>query len=219
MFLGHFALGFGAKAVTPRVSLGAFFLAVQFVDLLWPTFLLLGWERVEIVPGITAVTPLDFTYYPISHSLLMGAVWAAAIGGVYLLLSRYPAGAWIMGAAVLSHWVLDLVAHRPDLPLAFGEGPKFGLGLWQSPVGTVLVEGLLFAGGLWFYLRSTMARNRTGVWAMWGLVAFMVVIYVMNLFGPPPPSVQAIAIAGHAQWLLVLWAYWADRNRIPRAAF
>ncbi len=216
MFLGHFALGFGAKSVAPRVSLGALFFAVQFVDLLWPTLLLLGIERVEIQPGNTAVTPLYFAHYPISHSLLMAAVWAALIGGVYFLLKKEPRSAWVLAAAVASHWVLDLIAHRPDLPLAFGGGPKFGLGLWNSVPATVAVELALFATGFWLYLRHTKATRPMGVYALWGLVTFLLVIYGANLFGPPPPDVKTIAIAGHAQWLLVLWGYWVDRNRAPQ---
>ncbi len=216
MFLGHFAVGFGAKAAAPRVSLGTLFLSVQFVDLLWPTLLLLGVERVEIQPGITAVTPLDFVHYPVSHSLLMAGVWGLAIGGLYYLLRKEPRGAWILGACVISHWLLDLVAHRPDLPLAFGDGPRFGLGLWNSVIGTVAVELLLFTAGFWLYLRSTKAIKPMGVYALWGLVTFLLVIYGANLFGPPPPSVKAIAVAGHAQWLLVLWGYWVDRNRAAR---
>jgi hypothetical protein len=213
MFLGHFAIGFGAKSAAPKVSLGTLFFAVQFVDLLWPSLLLLGQEQVEIRPGITAVTPLDFVHYPISHSLLMAGVWALAIGGLYYLLRREPRGAWVLAACVASHWLLDLIAHRPDLPLAFGEGPRFGFGLWNSVAGTVVVEVLLFAAGLWFYLRHTKATKPMGVYTLWGLVTFLLVIYGANLFGPPPPDVQSIAIAGHAQWLLVLWGYWVDRNR------
>ncbi|TNE64085.1 MAG: hypothetical protein EP344_04015 [Bacteroidetes bacterium] len=218
MFIGHFALGFGAKAAAPRVSLGALFLAVQFVDLLWPTLLLLGLEQVTIEPGITVVTPLNFTHYPISHSLLMGGVWALVIGGLYWLLTRYPRGAWVVGACVVSHWLLDLVVHRPDLPLTFAESPLLGLGLWNSKAGTVVVELGLLATGIWLYLRTTVARNRTGTYALWGLVAFLLITYVSNLFGPPPPDVQSIAIVGHAQWLLVLWGYWVDKNREIRAS-
>ena len=107
MFLGHFGVGLGAKAAAPRTSLGTLFLAAQFIDLMWPSLLLVGLETVEIVPGITTVTPLDFTSYPITHSLVAVLVWAALFAGVYLLLKRYPKGAWVCGLAVVSHWVLD----------------------------------------------------------------------------------------------------------------
>src|SRR5512145_681024 len=118
MFLGHFALGFGAKVVARRVSLGALFLAAQFIDLLWPIFLLLGIERVRIEPGATVVTPLVFEHYPYSHSLLAVLGWAVLLGVLYLVLKRDRLGAVVMGALVLSHWLLDLMVHRPDLPLS-----------------------------------------------------------------------------------------------------
>jgi len=213
MFIGHFAVGMGAKALAPRVSLGTLFLAAQFVDLLWPTLLLLGIERVRIDPGATRVTPLDFAYYPVTHSLAMAILWALGFALVYQALRRYPRGALVVGAAVVSHWLLDAVAHRPDLPLYPGGGPLIGLGLWSSLAGTLVVELSLFAAGIGLYLRATRSRDATGTWAFWALVAFLGAIYAANIFGPPPPSVQAIAWAGHAQWLLVAWGYWVDRHR------
>jgi len=212
MFIGHFAVGMGAKALAPRVSLGTLFLAAQFVDLLWPTLLVLGIERVRIDPGATRVTPLDFVYYPVSHSLAIAILWGLAFALVYQALRRYPRGAVVLGAAVVSHWLLDAVVHRPDLPLYPG-GPLIGLGLWSTYVGTLAVELPIFAAGVALYLRATRARDATGTWAFWGLVAFLGAIYAANFFSPPPPSVQAIAWVGHAQWLLVAWAYWVDRHR------
>lgn len=218
MFIGHFAVGFGAKSAAPKVSLGTLFLAAQWIDLLWPTLLLLGWERVRIVPGITRVTPLDFVSYPITHSLLMVVAWAAGFAFVYWRLRRERAAALVLGIAVLSHWILDLVTHRPDLPLYPGGADRVGLGLWNSLAGTVLVEGLLFVGGLTLYLRATKARDRVGTYGFWSLAIFLVLIHLGSLFGPPPPSTEAIAWMSHAQWLLVPWAYWVDRHRGPKRA-
>lgn len=212
MFLGHFAAGLGAKALAPRVPLGTLFLAAQLLDLAWPTLLLLGVERVKIAPGITAVTPLDFEEYPVTHSLLAALFWAASFGVLYHALRKYPRGAAVLGALVVSHWLLDLVAHRPDLPLYPGS-EEFGFGLWNSVAGTLAVEFALLAAGVYFYLRCTRPLDRTGVWALWGLVAFLALVQVANVFGPPPPSVTAVAIVGHAQWLLVLWGYWIDKHR------
>ena len=213
MFIGHFGVGFGAKAAAPKVSLGTLFLAAQFVDLLWPTFLLLGVEQVRIEPGITAVTPLNFVSYPISHSLLAVLGWGLLVGVIYYIVRRERLGAVVLGLAVLSHWVLDAVVHRPDLPLVPGGTYLVGLGLWSSLTATLLVEGTIFAVGLWLYVRSTRAVDPVGRWALWGLVAFLVTIYVANLFGTPPPSVTALAWVGQAQWLLVAWGYWVDRHR------
>ncbi len=213
MFVGHFGVGFGAKAAAPRASLGTLFLASQLVDLLWATFLLLGLESVRIRPGITRVTPLDFESYPLSHSLLLVAGWAVLFGLVYGLFRRYPAGAFVTAGCVVSHWLLDLVVHRPDLPLTPAGTVKVGLGLWSSLPGTLAVEFLLLAGGAALYARSTRATDRFGRYGFWGLVGFLAAAYASNLMSPAPPSVAAIAWAGQAQWLIVLFAYALDRHR------
>ena len=217
MFLGHFGVGFAAKRQAPGVSLGALFLAAQFIDLLWPTLLLLGIERVAIVPGATAVTPLDFQHYPVSHSLLAVAGWAVLVGGGYLALRGAKRGALILALLVISHWLLDALVHRPDLPLTPLGDARVGLGLWQSMAGTLLVEMPIFCGGAWLYARATRARDAVGRWGLWGLVGCLLLIQVGNLFGAPPPSVMAIAWVGQAQWLLVLWGFWLDRHREPAA--
>lgn len=213
MFIGHFGLGLGLKRAAPAVSLGTLFLAVEFVDLLWPTLLLLGVEHVAIAPGITAVTPLDFVYYPISHSLLMMTVWGLLFGCVYWVIKRSRLGALVCGLAVVSHWFLDWLMHRPDLPLYPGDSPVFGFGLWNSLPATMFLEFALFAAGLAVYLRTTRAIDRKGTIGIWSLAVFLVAVHLSNLFGPPPPSVETIAWAGHAQWLLVAAGYWVDRHR------
>lgn len=214
MFAGHFAAGFGAKRAAPAVSLGTLFMAAQLLDLLWPWFILLGIERVRIAPGITAVTPLDFVAYPYSHSLVAALGWSILFGAVYWLARRNLRGSIVLGALVLSHWVLDFVAHRPDLPLGLGAGsPRLGLGLWYSRPATLAVElAMLFAGAA-IYARSTEARDRAGRYGFWGLVAFLLAAYLAALFGPPPPSVTALGWGGQSVWLLVLWGYWLDRHR------
>lgn len=216
MFIGHFAVGFGAKTSAPRLSLGTLFLAAQFVDLLWPALLLLGVENVDIEPGITKLTPLNFVSYPISHSLLTVCGWGLLFGVIYWLVKRSAKGALVLGLCVVSHWALDLIVHRPDLPLYPGASPRLGLGLWNSLGGTLLVEGLFFVAGVTLYLRVTEAKNRAGALGFWALAGFLVLVYLANIFGPPPPSATAIAWAGQLQWLFVVWAYWVDGNRILR---
>ncbi|MFL5303444.1 MAG: metal-dependent hydrolase [Anaeromyxobacteraceae bacterium] len=215
MFLGHLAIGFAAKRAAPRAGLAPLMAAPVLLDLVWPAFVLLGLEEVRIEPGATAVTPLDFASYPWSHSLAFAALWAVLFGGGYLARTRYRAGAVVIAAGVLSHWALDLVVHRPDLPLWPGSA-RFGLGLWNSVPTTVAVEVALFAAGVLLYASATRTRDRTGTVALWGFVAFVAGIYAANLLGPPPPSARAVAWAGLAQWLWVPWAALIDRHRALR---
>ena len=215
MFVGHFGVGFAAKTAARSVSLGTLFLAAQFVDLLWPVLLLTGLETVEVEPGITAATPLDFISYPWSHSLLMALIWGLLFMAIHFALKNGRKAALVAGLLVVSHWFLDLIVHRPDLPLTPWSEERFGLGLWHSTPLTLLVELGIFGAGVFIYARATTARDRIGRWGLWSLVTFLLVIEVSNLLGPPPPSSEAIALVGHAQWLLILWGYWIDRHRLP----
>jgi len=214
MFIGHFALGFGAKKAAPEVSLGTLFLACQFADLLWPSLVLAGIETVEVQPGNTVVTPLNFTHYPYSHSLVAMLVWAVlgALGYMAFRRSRLQA-ALVIGALVLSHWVLDVLTHRPDLPITLTGTGRLGLGLWNSLPLAVAVETLLFIVGVGLYARATEPIHRQGSIGFWALVAFLLVVSIANLVGPPPPSAMAVAWAAQAIWLLVAWGYWVDRHR------
>ena len=212
MFLGHFAAGFVAKRSAPYTSLGTLFAAAQFPDLLWPVLVAAGIEQVRIAPGATAFTPLDFVRYPWSHSLLLVAAWALLFGGVYWFLTRNGRAAVVLGVLVVSHWVLDFVVHRPDLPLV-PHGAPVGLGLWNSVVGTLVVEGAMFAVGVRMYAHNTRPLTRIGRWALVWLVVILGAIYAGSMAGPPP-SVTAIWIAGLLGGVvLVTWAAWIDRHR------
>ncbi len=219
MFIGHFAVGLAAKRAVPTVSLGSLFLACQLADLLWPNFVLLGLEKVEIDPGNTAFTPLSFVSYPYSHSLLALLGWGLAFAVLYKVVRR---GAWsavaALTAVVLSHWVLDVVSHRPDMPVTLSGPERLGLGLWNSVPATIAVEVAMLAVGVFLYTRVTVPRDRTGMVSLWLLVGFLLAINVANLLGPPPPSDMAVAWAAQAVWLLVAWGYWIDRHRRPRTA-
>ena len=214
MFIGHFAVAFAAKPAAPSASLGTLFFACEWVDLVWPVFLLAGLERVEIRPGITAFTPLDFVYYPWTHSLVMCALWAAAFGLLYLSIRKSRRAALLVAAVVLSHWFLDLIVHRPDLPLAPGSAARFGLGLWNSIPGTLLVEAALFIAAVVFYARRTRALDGIGRWGLWGLILFLAAAYVGAAFGPPPPDAGAIAWTGILGGAVTAFlGYWVDRHR------
>lgn len=215
MFLGHFGVAFATKPLQPRVSLGTLFLATQLADLLWPTLLLVGVERVQIRPGLMAASPFDFIYYPFSHSLLAQLLLGLLLGTTYGLIQRNWPGALLVVLVVPSHWLLDLVVHRPDLPLYLGLSPKVGLCLWNNLPATVALEVGLLAMGLWQYVRATRARNHTGRFGLWGLVVFIVVVYLGAAFGPPPTDVSALAWSGQALWLTVGLGYWVDANRAP----
>ena len=217
MFASHFAVGFAAKRWAPRVSLGTLFLGAQFIDLLWPTFLLLGIEDVRIEPGATATTPLAFTHYPWSHSLVAVVGWALLLALAFRWIRGNLRGAVVLGLAVLSHWFLDLVVHAPDLPLHPGDSPLLGFGLWNQRLPSLGIELLLLAVGVALYVRATGARDAVGRLGLAGLVGALVLIQLGNALGSPPPGKQAIAWVGQAQWLLVLWAYWVDGHRRRRA--
>jgi len=220
VFIGHFGVAFAAKRIAPQVSVGTTIFAAEFLDAVWPVLVLTGLERVEIRPGITVVNPLDFVSYPWSHSLAMAIAWGALFGAVYFALRRNARNAVILGGIVVSHWVLDWIVPRPDLPLTPADGSaRYGLGLWNSVPVTLLLELGLFAAGIALYLASSRARDRIGNAALWALVALLLVSYFGATFGPPPPSVQVVAMSGLAGYLMVAWGWWIDRHREPLRAY
>jgi LexA-binding, inner membrane-associated putative hydrolase len=215
VFIGHFAVAFASKKVAPMVSLGTLVVAAAFLDVVWPVLVLLGIERFRMIPGFTAINPFDFVYYPWSHSLLMAVVWALLFASVYLAVRGDRVGAVWLGIAVASHWVLDFVSHRPDMPLYPGGEMRLGLSLWQSVPATFAVEGLMFAAGIALYMQATKAKDRIGTVAWWAFIALLVVLYIAGPWSPPPPSENAVAIMGIvALAIFGPWAYWIDRHRV-----
>lgn len=215
MFVGHLAVAMGAKKVEPELSLGAAVTAAFALDLVWPLLLLAGVETVRVDPGNTAFTHLAFDSYPWTHSLATVLLWSAIAGVAGKRLFGSWRAATVIGSLVLSHWVLDWVTHRPDLPLWPG-GPLAGLGLWQSIPGTIAVEGALLALGLTAYLKSTTPLDRRGTGAIVGLVGLTVLIWASQPWAPLPESSTAVAGGALVLWLLVPWAFWIDRHRERR---
>ncbi len=211
MFIGHYGPAFAITTIRPALPLWLLFVAVQLVDVAWAILVLLGIEAVRIVPGITASNPLDLYYMPYTHSLVAAVLWAVA--AVVLCKSlpgvrTWPTAAWI-GLAVFSHWVLDWLVHRPDLPL-YADTMKVGLGIWNHRAIALVLEALLLFGGMILYLRRTTARGviRHLGPPVFGVVMLAIQCYVF--FGPPPTSPDAAAttalvsyvvFAAVARWL------------------
>ena len=217
MFVGHYGVSLAAKKVEPSIPLWVLFLAVQFLDVLWAPLILLGVEKVRIVPGITASNPLDLYYMPYTHSLAAALLWTCAGGIVYQLVarpSRRQASA-VVGLAVFSHWVLDLIVHRPDLPL-YDNSAKVGLGLWNVPPLAFGLEAALLFGGMWLCLRARPKRSAGTL--LFG--ALMLGIQAYIFFGPPPTSDRAAAstaLIAYAVFAVVIWRL-QDRRIVPGAA-
>ena len=215
MFVGHYGPSLAIRAARPALPLWLTFLAAQLVDIVWALLVLSGVEKVRIVPGITAASPLDLYYMPYTHGLVMSLLWALAAGAVCKVLFRWPSWSlalWL-GAAVFSHWLLDLLVHRPDLPL-YGDSMKVGLGLWNLPPVSLALEVIALFGGLWLYLRRTTARNAIGRYGPLVFVIAMLAIQVATSAGPPPPSTAALAWSALGAYLtFALVAGWIDRQR------
>ena len=213
MFIGHFAVGFASKRLAPQTSFVPLLVAPLLADILWPIFVLAGWEHVRIAPGATRFAPLDLYDFTLSHSLIGLIVWASLFAAIYLGITRYLVGAAVIWFGVMSHWVLDWIAHAPDMPLYPGS-PKYGLGLWNSIAGTLIVEAAMLAGGAWLYIRATKARDRIGRYGFAAYVLALVAIFVADPFSGPPASVHDLMWTGIVfELLFLVWAWWFDRHR------
>jgi hypothetical protein len=216
MFIGHYGVSFIAKAVKPALPLWVLFLAVQLVDVFWAVLVLFGIEKVRIVPGITATNPLDLYYMPYTHSLLASLIWMAAAIVVSRLIPRISrwGSAAIVGVAVLSHWVLDLLVHRHDLPI-YADAHKLGMGLWNYPVAAFFLEVMLLVGGAYLYARRTRAVDRGGIYGMSVFILLMIGVQLLVFFGAPPRSDTAVAISALVSYFLfTAMAFWLERKRV-----
>jgi LexA-binding, inner membrane-associated putative hydrolase len=212
MFVGHFAVGLAGKRVAPKVSLGTLILAAAFSDVLWIIFLASGIEQVVIQPGIMVANSLNLVSIPFSHSLLMDAVWGGLFAGIYFLFRHDTRGAWVLFAAVVSHWILDVATHRPDMQLAPGVDLRLGLALWNSRLATFIVEGALWFGAIVLYAQIMRPTSRVRVYAFWIIIVLLTLLWIVSLRGDPPPSLKSLAIVNTVFFVIVAaWAYWIDR--------
>ncbi len=214
MFVGHYSVSFLAKSLEKTIPLWVLFIAVQFVDILWAIFVIFGIEKVRIIPNFTKSNSLDLYFMPYTHSLVGALGWSALIFGIYFLWRRKksprPAfAALLVGLAVFSHWILDLIVHTSDLSL-YDDTYKMGFGLWNLPQIAFPLELLFLGGGLWFYLRSTKASSATGRFGMLIFVLFLIIVQYYALFGPVPETTTSFSItalvfyfgfSGIALWL------------------
>jgi membrane-bound metal-dependent hydrolase YbcI (DUF457 family) len=216
MFVGHLGLALTGRTASRTTSLVWFVTATTLVDLIWPLLLLAGIERTRVEPGITAFTPLDFVFYPWTHSLLMGIVWGALFGA----LARWRGVPWrvagLVGALVVSHWLLDFVTHRPDLPIWPWSNGVYGLGLWQSVAATLVVEGLLWIAAIALFLKARKLRGVRGQIAFWSFVGVSTFLWASGPFSPPPPDERALAMFALMGWSVVPWAWWIERTSDAR---
>jgi hypothetical protein len=219
MFLGHYGVAFALKRAEPKLSLGTLFLAVQLADLLWGVFLLLGWEHAQIVAG--AAIPLEFTDYPISHSLVGSIAWSFVAAALYYSwptrdTQRHWQAAGIVGLAVFSHYPLDVLVHFPDLPIFGNDSLKLGLGLWSNTTGTWAAELLVLGLGLAVYLARRSLRYPVRPVRKTIVVLVLLGTYLASMLGPPPPSITAVAMADIAIIVVIaLLAAWSDRRATP----
>ena len=218
MLIGHYALAMAAKAAAPKTSLGTLIAASAFLDLVWPIFVSRGLERVIIDSSATAFTPLHFTYYPFSHSLLMSVLWGAFFGLLYYRIRRYARGAVVLALVVVSHWFLDAVVHPPDLQLTPWNPYRIGFALWNNVPATLILELAMLAGGAWIYTRRTQAKDSIGHWGFFAFLALAPVVYAAAAFGPPPPNIDTLVWGASAQLLFVALAAWVDSRRRARVA-
>ncbi len=228
MFIGHYGVAFTLKKWDTSLSMGLYFLATMLLDIILPILLLLGVESLEINPEANATVPLEFTFYPFSHGLLATFIWALIFSLSFYFLSKQELEkkrklAFILGIAVLSHWLLDFIVHIQDLPIFDGTIIKVGLGLWNFEILSYIVESVIFIAGLIIYLKATDTPEESGLIAGYGMIIFgglLLLFNSINLIGPPPPSVQAYAIVSLTyQILFIAIVFWLDKNRISAKEF
>lgn len=217
MFIGHYAPGAALKPLTPKVPLWHYFVAVQFLDFLWAGFIIAGIEKARIVPGFLEASDLDLCFMPYTHSLVGAAFWAFFGAVAYRHFLNRAAGlpgAILIGAAIFSHWVADLIVHSKDLALYPGSDLKFGFGLWSSIWISKGLELGLFLAGFILYLGGSSPKGAVGRIAPYVVIAALIGIEAYAATGEPPTDIKAFAVLALVSYVVIAaLAYWLDRTR------
>jgi hypothetical protein len=219
MFIGHFGVGLALKRADKTLSLGLLFIAVQLSDLIYGVTLLTGAEKISIIAGANPLTSVEYIFFPYSHSLVATLLWAGLVALIFIIAPfksslRKSKTAMVMGTAVLSHFILDAIVHNPDLDLLGNGAYKIGLGLWNYPFASYLVEALLMITGLWIYLRTTKSIAFSGKYGLPILSVILLTLNAVNTFGPPITSTEYFAITMLTVYLATIAAaFWLDRKR------
>jgi hypothetical protein len=215
MFVGHYGVACAAKPAAKHVPLWVFFLAVQWLDVVWSVLVLLDIEKLRIVPGFTQANALDLYYMPYTHSLAGSAALSLLLGAAVAVAYGHRRGATfgIVSAAAFSHWLLDLIVHVPDLPL-YDDTAKVGLGLWRHVALSFPLELIVLIAGAWIYARAVPAATVQARLALWAFIVLMAALQVYVNFGPPPSSEPMMAIVALTLYvLLAAIAKWVERVR------
>jgi hypothetical protein len=212
MFIGHYGVSLASKPLRPSVPLWVWFIAVQWMDVVWSIFVLFGIEKLRIVPGFTEANGLDLYYMPYSHGLPGSIVLSLLFGAIVaMFVSENRATTLLLvAAASFSHWALDLIVHLPDLPL-YDDTAKVGFGLWRIVALSFSLELSLLCIGAWLYARSATFKGASSRYLYWGFVVVLAALQVIVNFGPQPSSGEMVAILALAFYIaLSLLAAWIE---------
>lgn len=220
MFIGHYAPAAALKPLTPAVPLWHYFVAVQFLDYLWSIFILAGVEKARVVPGLLEASSLDLYFMPYTHSLAAASAWSIVGAVVYRMLVNPragAAGAGLIGVAIASHWLADLVVHASDLALYPGSEIKLGFGLWSSLPLSKGIELGFFLAGLALYLGGTVAKGTVGRISPFIVIAALIGVDLYAAIGEPPEDIRVFAALALASYTAIAaLAFWLDATRTHR---
>jgi hypothetical protein len=219
MFIGHFGIGLALKRADKNLSLGFLFVAVQLSDLIYGVTPLVGVEKVSIIAGTSPLTSAEYIFFPYSHSLAATLLLAGLVALIFLIApfkTGFPRSktALFMATAVISHFVLDVISHNPDIDLLGNGAYRIGFGLWNYPFTSYIVETLLLIGGLWIYMRSTKGEDFIGHYGLPILSLVLLILNGVNTFILYPTNVESFAATMLAVYLATaIIAFWLDRKR------